>query len=140
MEIYGIILFMKKIFSFKKPEVNFTEAQLKLASELGCSENELKVAIETCNYIVKNVSFILKSERGIVWPYDFFDYWNGKSMLEHGNANPFLVGKILSSCMLEKGIYIYTSQGKQIKDGELIVCDVNLNYYIVAPSLNKGFA
>ena len=54
-------------------------------------------------------------------------------MFEHGNANPFIVGRILSSYMLKSGIYIYNAQGKQIKEGEEVICEMNRNYYIVAP-------
>lgn len=121
-----------KLFS-KKAKVNFTLATEEIAQKLGCNEEELQVAIDTCEHIVKSISFILKNERGIVWPYDFFDYWNGKSMFEYGNANPFIVGKILSIYMLKNGIYIYTAQGKQVKEWELIISEANFNYYITAP-------
>ena len=133
MEKYGTIIFMKlKMFS-KKANVNFALAIEDIVPIIGYNEDELQVAIETCDYIVKNISSVLKSERGIVWPYDFFDYWSGKSMLEHGNANPFIVGKILSLYMLKNGIYIYTTEGRLVKEWELIISEPNLNYYITAP-------
>ena len=49
---------MEKLF-YKKANRDFILANKELAANLACNDDELQVAIETCEYIAKNMKKIV---------------------------------------------------------------------------------